>query len=400
VYTVQDGSPQLEFALTTAVDSADNIYIGGFGFASIDDQPHAGEEDIFLIKYAADGSKVFTHMAGTTGYDAGIDLTVDTDDNIYLIGNTDGNLNGQLNANPGSTDCFLMKFNSSGSLQFTVLSGSAADESAFAVAVDNRDGSIYVVGHTAGNFYDASSGGEDIFLLKYFSNGTMQYSFLTGSSGDDMAYHLDIDSLGSIYITGATDGDLHDQVNAGGLDIFLIKYSQNGTRVYTILQGTAEDDEGYSVSIDVYDDVYLAGYSYGDLNGLANAGSADIFLMKYEPDGLQVFTQLYGTEAYEDGYSIVVDPNGLGNIYLTGGTFGNLLGNSNNGQFDIFMLRVDSTGVAVFCELSGTMEWDYGYGIAMDTVGNVYVTGYTGGSIDNQQYLGGYDLYFIKYLRD
>ncbi|MBU1706128.1 SBBP repeat-containing protein, partial [Patescibacteria group bacterium] len=83
--------------------------------------------------------------------------------------------------------------------------------------------------------------------------------------------------------------------------------------------------------------IYVAGWTYGGLDGNTNQGDGDIFLIKYDSDGNRLWTKQAGTDNSDDGYGVAIDPKG--NIYITGGTYGGLDGNTNHGSGDIFLIK-------------------------------------------------------------
>ena len=87
-------------------------------------------------------------------------------------------------------------------------------------------------------------------------------------------------SDGSIFIAGRTQGDLDGETNAGSIDVFLTKYSSDGTKVWTKVVGTSDRDTGWGIITTSDGSLYISGFTYGDLNGETNAGDYDAFLMK------------------------------------------------------------------------------------------------------------------------
>ena len=86
----------------------------------------------------------------------------------------------------------------------------------------------------------------------------------------------------------------------------------------------------------------MTGYTYGGLDGNTNSGGKDIFLVKYDSSGTKQWTKQLGTSSYEIGFGVSTDSSG--NIYVTGNTLGNLDGNTNSGDEDIFLVKYDSSG--------------------------------------------------------
>jgi len=114
--------------------------------------------------------------------------------------------------------------------------------------------------------------------------------------------------------------------------------SENGCH-NAIQWGTSNGDFGYGVAVDSSGYIYVTGRTQGDLDGNANAGNDDIFLTKYDTNGNKIWTKLWGSSNHDYGYGVTVDNTGY--IYVTGSTQGVLDGNSNAGYFDIFLLRTN-----------------------------------------------------------
>jgi hypothetical protein len=340
-------------------------------------------------------SLLWTKQWGTTARDMGNAVAVDDSGNIYVTGYSTGNLDGNTNA--GGADIFLTKFNSSGTKQWTRLAGTTGDDQGNAVAADSS-GNIYVTGYTSGTLDgNAYAGGGDIFLIKFDRSGNKLWSLLAGTDGFDSGNGIGLDSSGNIYITGFTSGSLDQNTNAGGSDIFLIKYDSSGTKQWTRLAGTIGQDSGTGVAIDNSGNVYVTGLTQGNLDGNINAGPYDSFLMKFDSAGIKQWTRLSGTTGDDQARAVGVDNSG--NVYVTGLTQGNLDGNINagGGYTDIFLMKYDSSGTKQWTRLAGTPSWDMGYGVAVDRGGNVYVTGLTQGNLDGNINAGPYDSFLMKF---
>jgi len=96
-----------------------------------------------------------------------------------------------------------------------------------------------------------------------------------------------VDSGGNVYVTGSTDGGLDGNTNAGLFDIFLGKYDSAGAKQWTRQLGTTANDYGMEVAVDSGGKVYVTGYTGGGLDGYTNAGLFDIFLVKYDSNGVK-----------------------------------------------------------------------------------------------------------------
>ena len=226
--------------------------------------------------------------------------------------------------------------------QWTQLLGTDEDDSGYGVTVDSAN-NIYVSGYTKGALDGTNPGKNDIFLVKYNSSGTKQWTQQLGTSSEDFGYGVTVDSLNNIYLTGKTKGSLDNITTAQDYDIILVKYNSAGTKQWTQQLGTSAIDVGYGVAADSADNIYVTGYTEGVLDNNTSSGLSDIFLLKYNSSGTKQWTKQLGTAAADIGYGVAVDSSN--NIYVTGYTAGGLEGNTNSGSNDIFLLKFNSDGV-------------------------------------------------------
>ena len=108
-----------------------------------------------------------------------------------------------------------------------------------------------------------------------------------GTSSKDYGTSVTTDSSGNIYVTGYTEGGLDGNTNSGESDIFLVKYNSTGTKQWTKQLGTSSSESGHSVTTDSSGNIYVTGYTGGGLDGNTSSGSGDIFLVKYNSDGVK-----------------------------------------------------------------------------------------------------------------
>ena len=349
---------------------------------------------------------------------------MDDSGNIYCAGETNGALGEAFGG--GSYDAFVMKLNSSGTLQWvtqlgdTTLGFAGGDnsehDSCISVVVDDS-GNIYCAGYTGGAIGEAHGGGSyDAFIMKLNSSGVIQWVTQLGdttaasggdNSGNDHCVSVALDDSGNIYCAGFTSGALGETV--GGLsDAFVMKLNSSGTLQWvtqlgdTTLGFAGGDNSGQDycigVAVDASGNVYCSGYTKGAL-GEANGGGGnpDVFVMKLNSSGvLQWVTQLgdttlgfVGGDNSENDYCNSVALDDSGNIYCAGYTLG-ALGEANGGSDDAFVMKLNSSGTLQWVtQLGGTTTANGGNNstedacksIALDASGNIYCAGYTDGAL-------------------
>ena len=320
LWTKQLGTSSWDRSNDVFADDLGNVYISGRTRGSLEGLS-AGQNDVFLQKYNAAGTLLWTNQFGKSQDDHSNSVSVDDLGNVYISGTTYSSLGG---TNAGSLDAFISKFNTSGTLLWTKQLGTRGNDQSYAVSVDNL-GNAYMTGWTNGTLGRSKYGKYDAFLSKYDTLGMLCWTMQWGSSSDDHGYDVLADSLGNVYMTGNT-----------GTNAFLNKYDDSGILLWSETLGTNKDDISYSLSTDGLGNVYISGITDGSLGG-PNAGNGDVFLSKYDTSGTLLWTEQMGTNGEDLGYGVSSD--GLGNVYITGYTAGNL-GGSYAGGRDVFIGKI------------------------------------------------------------
>ena len=114
---------------------------------------------------------------------------------------------------------------------------------------------------------------------------TSTWSKQLGTSSCDEGRGVTTDSSGNIYVTGWTNGGLDGNTNSGETDIFLVKYNSSGTKQWTKQLGTSDWDLGNGVTTDSSDNIYVTGDTTGGLDGNTSSGGSDIIIVKYDSSG-------------------------------------------------------------------------------------------------------------------
>ncbi len=332
-------------------------------------------------------SESWTKHWGSDKNDIGEDIVV-TDTGIYITGVTLGVLDNNLSA--GEWDIFLTKYNFKGDYEWTVQWGTEGRDKGNGIGADSTG--IYITGYVNGSLdNNIYNGGDDLFLTKFDFTGTKLWTVQIGTPEDDYGNKLEVSPSG-VYVTGFTKGNFDKNNSAGKDDIFLTKFNTEGVVQWTRQWGTENVDWGNDISVH-NTEVYITGFTKGDLLDNKNSGVNDIFLTKYNSKGTHQWTRQWGTENNDEGNSIVSDSTG---IYITGRTNGNLDGNKRIGLDDIFLTKYDLTGQKQWTNLIGTKEFDYGLALAK-TDKSIFITGSSNGKFKGNKILGNYDIYLANY---
>ena len=372
-----------------ATDPAGNIYITGWTDGNLDGNTNQGSHDVFLTKYDANGTRLWTKQLGTIGFDEGFRVATDTSGNIYITVYSEENFEGLT-----ESSISLVKFDTDGAQLWTRQLGTGWGWG-LGIATDQSD-NVYVTGWTEGSFTGyTNQGSEDAFLAKYDTNGAQLWAKQFGTSGFEQGLGVATDPLGNAYVTGWTDRNLDGNINQGAYDIFLTKFDTNGAQLWTKQLGTDAIDEGTGIALDASGNIFITGWTSGGLDGNSNQGAADILLIKFDNNGTKLWTKQYGSSGDEQGVGVAIDQSGL--IYVTGWTMGNLDGSTGNGKKDIFITKYSTNGTKLWTRAYGTYEIDVSNGVAVDLSGNIYISGYTWGDLDSETNQGAFDAFLTKF---
>jgi hypothetical protein len=427
VYSTYVGGSGWDHGYAIAVDSSGDAYLTGrtgslqfpttAGAFSTKPTP-GGYADAFVTELNAAGSAlVYSTYLGGSFDDEGDGIAVDAGGETYVTGwtasanfpTTAGAF--QTTMGGGFDDAFVTKLNATGSelIYSTYLGGNSHDEG-HAVALDTS-GDAYVTGlsyspnfpTTAGALRTSLRGLDDAFVteLDHAGSGVVYSTYLGGTSHDD-GRGIAVDASGEVYVVGSSDSTdfpitagAYQAKPGGGYDAFVSKLNSNASAlIYSTYLGGVNDDFGRGIAVDASGNAYLTGDSYsanfpttaGAFETTLRASSKgydDAFVTKLNAAGSAVYSTYLGGSNGDIGYAIAVDRSG--NALVTGATFSfdfpttaNALQPTPGGADDAFFSKLNSAGSAlVYSTYLAGKGLDEGHGIALDSAGNAYITGWT-----------------------
>jgi len=376
-----------------ALDHLGNIYIVGDSYGTIEGNTAVGAGDILVAKFNSTGNVLWVRFMGTSFIEDGNAIAVDSSGNVYITGKTytTGSLEGQISS--GSGDVVIAKYDTDGNLGWVRLLGSSDGEEGHSIVFD-PSGYLYIAGDTCGTL-DGNSPleSEDIFLAKYDINGNKIWVKLLGSTRYARSPDIALNAEGNILMTGYTQGNVGSQTNTGEEDIILAKFDKDGNQKWVKLLGTYTRDIANAIALDASQNIYITGYSYGNLGGITNEGWADTFVMKCDSSGNVRWISGLGSTESDIPSDLAVDSDG--SIYVSGGT-DKLQDDNNNTNSGIFLLKYNENGDREWIKLFGTTSYDYGTGIAVDASSYLYITGNTRGNLQGNTNAGWDDIFLMK----
>jgi len=306
---------------------------------------------------------------------------VDSNGNVYVLGNATGDFGNQLNQ--GTQDVVLSKYDSAGNLQWTKLVGSAGTANGASLAVDSS-GNVVIAGSTTADLTtDAiADGNNDSFVAKYDAEGNQVWVKQIQALSSNQAASVSIDSSGNIYIGGQVTGTIGaGQTSQGGADAYVAKLDSKGNVVYEQQSGTSGTDSVAATAIAPDGGLVVASMQNGHaiLSKYANGDATQAPVWQVDLGDLQNGGAIGG---------LAISGN---DIYLSGTTSNMALNasvaNAGSGGKDAFVVALTDSGASVSADhvsYVGTSATDQGGGVTVGSDGTVYLTGTTTGTFAGQ----------------
>jgi hypothetical protein len=328
------------------VDSEGFTYLVGTTSGDIGTQLGSGEDDVFLTKLDSQGEVIFQRLLGSEGSSQGFAITLDSEDNVIIAGQTTGRVD-EADVLSGE-DSFIVKYTSSGSEVFRTQLDSFVSDAALSLTT-NAAGDVFVGGYASGsvNVNTTASGGRDALVLKLDgAAGAIEDLTLFGTAGTDQVKGLAVAEDGNLLAAVEEDGravilkldanDLNTEVTRTDLGA-LINGGLSGIAVTTgpgpskvVVAGTTTNPA-------------LAG---GTLVNAKSAGT-DAFVTTLSDNGGSLTaetTRFVGTSAADSSSGLTVNGD---DIYVTGRTTGTFDGQDRQGARDGFVAKIDAQSGAL-----------------------------------------------------
>jgi hypothetical protein len=341
--------------------------------------------------------------------------------NVYTVGRYYGTIdfdpgNGVYNLVNTSNlySLFILKMDANGNFLWVKELPEATTISPNNIKTDNL-GNVYVSGSYWGTIdidpgpsiaYITSQSTLDIFLLKLDPLGNFIFGKQISGPDFDVAENLALDHDNNIYVTGFFGGNvdfdpstgISSLMSVGASDYFILKLDENANFIWVKqLTGSISWSKGNGIAFDLNGNATFCGSFSGTTDfdpgsatmNLISAGSKDAFILKLDASGNFKWASKLGGSAIDNAEAIAMDT--FGNVFSTGkfelsADFNPGPGNFNmiaNDITDIFISKLDTLGNFVWAKQLGLDSGSSQVtGINLDQMGNLYVTGYFGGSND------------------
>ncbi len=207
-----------------------------------------------------------------------------------------------------------------------------------------------------------------------------------GGTFNDEGKAIAVDTSGNSYISGFFKGTATFGptilTSSGNEDTFVAKLDADGNWLWA---KSAGGTSGNAIAVDAAGNCYVSGYLYGAATfgstNLTCSGGWDIFVAKLDTNGNWLWARRAGGVSYDCGYAIAVDA--VGNSYISGYFYGTAIFGTtsliSSGAYNIFVAKLDTDGNWLWAKRAGGTSSDMSYAIAVDTAGNSYISGFIDG---------------------
>jgi uncharacterized delta-60 repeat protein len=265
-----------------------------------------GGSDTWVVKISSTGSLQWQKCLGGTGNDEARSVQLTPDGGYIMAGSTQSN-NGDVTGNNGNSDAWVVKLSATGSLDWQKNLGGTGTDYAQSIQL-TTDGGYIVAGVTNSTNGDVTGnhGNSDAWVVKLNSTGSLQWQKCLGGTSGDYAFSIQLTPDGGYILAGETfsnDGDVTG--NHGGYDAWIVKLNSTGSLEWQKALGGTVSDEARSIQITPDGSYIMAGYSYStDGNVTGNHGSDDVWIVKLSSTGILQWQKSLGGTNYDIANSI------------------------------------------------------------------------------------------------
>ncbi|MES2756889.1 MAG: SBBP repeat-containing protein [Pseudomonadota bacterium] len=393
-----------DLALAVAADWRGNVVIGGTSDAGdFPGDPAGLRSNAYVAKYGAGGTREWVHrfpVPGNFGVpDVAAGVATDSVGNVYAAGSVQGTFAGQIHAG-GIRDVAVLKYDSAGNLLWARQVGSDNEDFGRAIAVDAA-GNVFVVGNSQGQLPLQPPAVGELFIAKFDTNGNRLWIRQWGSLGEganrDVGRGVALDAAGNAYMTGYIPRPYGGTTPGGTGDGFAAKYDGAGNQLwFSRIRGLGPDDANAIAVAADGNTIYLTGSTNSDFElpdyPPQSGPCCDVFIARLDGSGaiqwihnLSSVPQPLQANFNDIGTAVATDPCGSA-AFVTGHTAGVMPGQASLGAQDIFVARYEGGGALGWVRQFGAgipaqaTRNDAGHAVTVDRRGDLVVAGETIGT--------------------
>ncbi|MBN2057214.1 MAG: hypothetical protein JW782_00230, partial [Candidatus Saganbacteria bacterium] len=267
------------------------------------------------VKLDASGNLTWQKCLGSNDDDEA-HVIKQTTDGGYIVGGYVSAGDGDVSANNGQEDGWLVKLDTSGTIEWeTNLGGSHNERINDLFELDNGNFLFCALtesvdGDVSGNH--GAAGWSDFWIGEVTSAGALQWQKCLGGAGDDMLYNAASLADGGYLLVGSTDSSDGDVSGGhGSKDIWVVKVDSSGALLWQVCLGGSLDDEGWQVQPTADSGCLVSGYSASDNGNVSGShGCGDYWVVKLQSDTSMEWQRCYGGTLGDSGRSIILTSDG------------------------------------------------------------------------------------------
>ena len=325
--------------------------------------------DYWLLKFDQNNNLQWQKTYGGSGDDRGNELIQTTDGGYAILGYSQSN-DGDVSENFGFSDYWVSKLDASGNILWKNSLGYAGTDIGISLIETNDLGFLLtgVLDVTAsdgnGNSKNTkiNHAGGDYWVIKLNTTGEKQWSKYYGGSFTDTPYDaIETEDNGYIIVGSSDSADVDISSNQGTYDFWVIKINNTGTLVWEKSFGGSEIDEAFGIIKSSDGNYVIVGDTRSnDKDVSQNNGASDLWVIKIDPSGNLLWEKTYGGTSFDAGRSI---SNTSDNGFLISGSSRSMDGDltTNQGQNDVWLLKIDSSGSLLWQKSLGGSNIDFAY---------------------------------------
>lgn len=308
----------------------------------------AMRRDICVTRVTSEGQTRWRTLIEGKKDDQGIAISRAKDGNLLILGS------GKSFNDNADRDLYAAKLSLDGHIIWEKSFGGVRDEYAGGIAGTN-DGGALIVGDTE-SF--SKRGYKDILITKLDAQGKLLSQHTIGGEKAETAKALTRTTDGNFMLVGGREVE-----RSGDFDFFLMKLDQNGQKIWARTLGEDQEDILNSVAPTPDGGIVATGVT-------RSFGSAqkDLSVMHFDPTGKLIWHKIYGYQYNEEGAAITMTQDGG---YMIAGSTNSM----GKGDYDIYVIALDSRGSLVWSNLYGEKNRDLAHGITRTTDGGLVIVG-------------------------
>jgi len=306
----------------------------------------AGGSDALIFKLNDSGTSVWQRVLGTSAFDRGNAVAIDSSENVYAAGLTNGQ-------GLGVQSGLVAKYDSSGAIQWQRILSNSDVANFNGVSLDSA-GNVYLVGSTQ------ASPPTSCLIVKYNSSGTLQWQRTLSSTSTDVFHAIAVDSSGDVYVVGTSGSSS----GPGSESAIIVKYNSSGTLQWQRFFGGLLNEQGLAISLDSSSNVYITGDTQS-----TGAGFRDLIIVKYNSSGTLQWQRILGGAFNDIGRSVILDSSN--NIYVAGQT------DPTGADVDFLIVKYDSSGTIQWQRSLGGTSFDVARSLFINSSGDLFIGGFS-----------------------